>query len=94
MVELYDIMSNKCNEGVLYGQDYEAEIAALFDRFSVNCVVTNASGEPLISSNTNSEVLLNQLNYSMFSNDESVDVINKNDCYEIFKQAFPGSEDD
>ena len=94
MAVLYNTISDKCDKGVLYGQDYEAEIAALFDGFSVNCVVTGASGEPLISSNTNSEILLNQLNYSMFSNDESVHVINKNDEYEIFTQVYPGSSDD
>ncbi len=91
---IYELISEKSTEGTLYTSDTIEELDEIFDNYSVNCVITGADGEPLISSNYNSEVLLNQLNYSLFSNDESIKVIKKSDNYEIFKQLYPGSTED
>ena len=94
MKAVYELLSNMCNDGIVYDYDQGAYISATFDKFAVDCVITGADGEPLVSSNTNSEILLNQLNYSMFSNDNSIRVIKHEDNYEIFTQQFPGSKDD
>ncbi|MCR5579960.1 MAG: HAMP domain-containing histidine kinase [Pseudobutyrivibrio sp.] len=94
MKVIYDELSNRCEDGTLYQSDYEAELMAFFDSYSVNCVITAADGEPLVSSFTNSQILLNQLNYAMFANDESMEVINSNEHYEIFRRVFPDSSDD
>jgi signal transduction histidine kinase len=47
----------------------------------------------VVSSNSDSQILLNQLDYSMFSNDETIQLINETDNYKIFTRTFPGSED-
>lgn len=94
MVKLYDILSTRCDEGTLYGPEHEAELVALFDEYTVNCVITGADGQPLVSSNTNSDILLEQLNYSMFSDDDSVEVVKQNNSYKIFTQSFPSITDD
>ena len=94
MKSLYGQLSEKCDKEELYGKEHESEAIALFDRYSVSCIITGADGEPLVSSNTDSSVLLNQLNYSMFSNDESTEVINTTEQYEIFTQEYPGSNNE
>ena len=94
MKVIYENLSKKCNEQSLYDDKYFPGLSAIFDKYYVSCIITGADGEPLIASGTDSELLLNQLNYSLFSNDESVDVIKKTDSYEIFTQAFPGARDE
>lgn len=94
MKYIYSNLSERCDSHKLYGSDYSEELVALFDNYSVSCLITEADGEPLVSSNTDSAVLLHQLNYAMFSKDESVKVINSTEEYELFTQRFPGSKDD
>ncbi|MCR4830103.1 MAG: HAMP domain-containing histidine kinase [Pseudobutyrivibrio sp.] len=91
---IYDYLSEKCNEDALYGSENASEIEIFFDKYSVSCIITGADGEAVISSNADSTLLLNQLNYSLFSNDDSVSLISKNDRYEIFTQIFPWSDDE
>ena len=91
---IYDYLSEKCNEDALYGSESASEIETFFDKYSVSCIITGADGEAVISSNADSTLLLNQLNYSLFSNDDSVSLISKNDRYEIFTQIFPWSDDE
>ena len=92
--DIYDDLSVRCLDGTLYGPENKAETAAYFDMYSVSCLITGADGEPLVSSNTDSTVLLNQLNYAMFSNDQSIEIIKKTDSYQIFTQVFPDSSED
>ncbi|SFI00285.1 Signal transduction histidine kinase [Pseudobutyrivibrio sp. OR37] len=89
MKAIYEILSERIDNGQLYGEENLSETAALFEMYSVACIITGADGEPLVSSNTDSTILLNQLNYAMFSNHESVDVIKRTDSYAIFTQQFP-----
>ncbi len=93
MKVIYGQLSEKSEEGTLYADGTYEWLSALFDRYSVSCIITGADGEPLVSSNADSQILLNQLNYSMFSNDESVKVIKQTADYEIFTQIFPGAAD-
>ena len=94
MKALYGIISERYNKDQLYGSEHMSETIALFDNYSVSCIITGADGEPLVSSNTDSSVLLNQLNYSMFSNDESTEIVNATEEYEIFTQVYPGANDE
>ena len=94
MRAIYEILSEKYNDDSLYGDEHIEETAALFDRYSVSGLITSADGEVLTYANADSQLLLSQLNYSMFSNDESIDVIKATEDYEIFTQIFPGSQDE
>ena len=89
MRNIYELLSDRCTDGKLYGSENSSANLALFDKYSVSCIITGADGEPLVSSSTDSSALLNQLNYSMFSNDESIEVIKKTEQYNMFKQVFP-----
>ena len=89
---IYRILTERLENGTLYGEEFAPETAALFDMYTVSCVITGADGEPIVSSATDSKLLLDQLNYAMFSNDKSQDVLNATDSYEIFTQVFPGSD--
>ena len=94
MKVVYDYLSERCNEQNLYDDEHNAETSAFFEKYSVACIITGADGEPLVSSITDSKLLLTQLNYSLFSNDDSVDILKSTDSYQIFTQAFPGSKDE
>ena len=89
---IYGTLTKRCENGTLYGEEYTQETAALFDMYTVACIIAGADGEPLVSSNMDSELLLNQLNYAMFLNNKSANALNETDSYKIFKQVFPGSK--
>jgi len=94
MKVVYNSLSQRCDNGTLYGDEYDAENTAFFDKYSVSCIITEADGQPLVSSSTDSDLLLSQLNFAMFSDTESSNIINDNNSYRIFKKIFPGSKDE
>ena len=93
MKALFSIMSQKCEEGTLYGSEHLPENIMLFEKFSVAVVVTGADGDSLLTSSVDSNLLIDQLNYSMLSNDASIELIKNTEDYKIFKQKFPGFEE-
>ena len=86
-------MSQKCEEGTLYGSDNLPENLTLFEKYSVAVVVTGSDGQSLLTSSVDSNLLIDQLNYSMLSNDASIELIKTTEDYKIFKQQFPEFEE-
>ena len=93
MRELYKLVSSKCENGQLYGKEYELENIALFDRHSVSVIVTAPDGESLITSNVDPTILSEQLNYTLLSDDENSQVLESNDNYRIIRQQIPSIDD-
>ncbi len=93
MTYLYSVMSEKCTDGVLYGMEYMPEVSSIFEKYGVSAVVASAQGESLVTSNADSWLLLEQLNYSMLSNDQSIKIKKTTEDYKIFTQKFPGIKD-
>ena len=89
MKVLYDQISEKTDKGKLYQEGNYPWAVALFEEYSVSGVVTGTDGELLFSSNADSEYLLDQLNYSMFSNENHTRTIKKTDTYEVFTLLYP-----
>jgi signal transduction histidine kinase len=93
MKELFSILTEKCEAGELYGSDYLPANLALFEQFNVAVVITGADGQSYITSSVDSDLLINQLNYSLLSNDANNELIKTTENYKIFKQKFPELED-
>ena len=89
MQVLYDLLSEKTDKGKLYQEDTYPLTVSLFEKYSVSGVVTGADGELLFSSNADSDYLLDQLNFSMFSNENAVKTIKKTDSYEVLTLVYP-----
>ncbi|MBR5636433.1 MAG: hypothetical protein IKW81_05835, partial [Pseudobutyrivibrio sp.] len=93
MKELFGIMSEKCEDGTLYGEDYQLDNLSLFESYSVSGLITGADGQSLITSSVDSDILLNQLNYTLLSNDAGNQLIKSTDNYKMYKQKFPETND-
>ena len=79
--------------GSLYKEKNQMTLTALFDKYSVSAIVSGPNGESLVKSNSDSEVLIEQLSYSMLSNDDSIKMLEQTDQYDIYTEKFPGSND-
>ncbi|SDB08400.1 Signal transduction histidine kinase [Pseudobutyrivibrio sp. YE44] len=86
-------MSEKCEVDELYGDEYDFQNIALFEKYSVSVIVTAADGESLIKSNVDPKILSEQLNYTLLANDNNSEAIEATGDYKIFEQKLPGVED-
>lgn len=86
-------MSQKCLDGTLYGKDNLPENLDLFDKKSVSVIITDAGGDSLLTSSADSETMIEQLNYTLLSNNEENQLVKTAEDYKIFKQKFPDYED-
>jgi len=88
MSTVFNQLYEKCNNGTLYGEENEKECESLFDRYSVSVVIVGSNGECLVTSDNDSNLLIEQLNYSMLSKDDSAKLIKQTDQYEILSTTF------
>ncbi len=93
MENLYNVLSQKCKDGKLYGEENSLDNIALFDKEAVSVLITDANGESLITSNADPKALSEQLNYIMFSKDENLELVKTTDNYKILKQNFAKVDD-
>ena len=90
---MFDEILSMQEDGGLYKEKNQMTLTSLFDKYSVSAIVSGPNGESLVKSNSDSEVLIEQLSYSMLSNDDSIKMLQQTDQYDIYTEKFPGSDD-
>ncbi len=91
--EVFKIISERCEEGTLYGEEYGVDNLALFDRHAVSVMVTGADGDPLVASNVNTNILNEQLNHTLLSDDGTTKLLKSTHNYRIVSQVIPSVDD-
>ncbi|MCR5416382.1 MAG: HAMP domain-containing histidine kinase [Pseudobutyrivibrio sp.] len=89
MKKLFAELQTRCEEDALYGDEYNLELYKNFETKGVACLIAKSDGSPVFSTDSDPESLVDQLDYTMFTQNESEFSLKPNKNYKIFTQKYP-----
>lgn len=92
MISIYKTLDNYCENGRLYNQRFRDEIINGIDGYGVSALVGEEDGSSYFYTNSDPEILTNQLLYTI-DNTENIEYIKNTENYKLLTITFPDLEE-